>query len=273
MTSNFPWGPTFLYLYIFQFDEYGRPISSAFYTGKPKYYNLTYEIWQLMEQLENNENELKFSTIEDRGEEVTEQNEDQKLTQWMKQFQLEQSLNEQMNEKLYDTVMFRLKRLSQHERAHELRPFLSRFQVPVYTPGKDDLKEVEIYQGAARAMGYRKTAIAEVVVREGKGRISVNNKDFCDYFMLRNDREQIMYPLLLTNTMDRFDIETHVIGGGTSGKSGAIRLGISRAVASLCPEHFDVLNNNKLLIRDHRQKERKKPGRKRARRAFQWVKR
>lgn len=82
-----------------------------------------------------------------------------------------------------------------------------------------------------------------------------------------------MYPLLVTGSLNRFNIEANVIGGGTSGKSGAVRLGISRAVAALCPEHLGVLNKHQLLIRDHRQKERKKPGRKKARRAFQWVKR
>lgn len=225
-----------------------------------------------MEKMENGE-PITFDNEPGHEANDADDSSGPKLTQWMKQFQLEQKLNEKLNENLYNTIMFRLKKLSQHKRAHEIQKFLSQFQVPVYTPGKEDLKEVDIYEGAARAMGYRKTAIAEVIVREGSGNITVNNKNVLDYFPVRNDREQIMFPLLLTNTFDRFDVETYVIGGGLSGKSGAIRLGMSRAIAALCPEHFDVLNNNKLLIRDHRQKERKKPGRKRARRAFQWVKR
>ena len=193
--------------------------------------------------------------------------------QWMKQYQLEQKLNEKLNEKLYDTIMFRLKKLAKHERAADVQGFLRQYQIPVSTDSAEELKDVEVYDGVARAMGYRKTAIAEVIVREGNGHIVVNDKKFLEYFQLRNDREQIMYPLLLTNTLDRFNIEANVIGGGTSGKSGAIRLGISRAIAALCPEHLDLLNQHKLLTRDYRQKERKKPGRKKARRAFQWVKR
>ena len=196
-----------------------------------------------------------------------------KAMQWMKQFQLEQKLNEKLNDKLYNTIMFRLKKLARHERASEIQSFLQSFQVPVSASGSEELKDVDVYDGVARAMGYRKTAIAEVVVREGEGRIMVNERDFLNYFKLRNDREQIMYPLLVTGSLSRFNIEANVIGGGTSGKSGAIRLGISRAVAALCPEHLAVLNEHQLLIRDHRQKERKKPGRKKARRAFQWVKR
>ena len=196
-----------------------------------------------------------------------------KIMQWVKKFQLEQIINEPMSDKNYDVIIFRLKRLASHERANEIQDFLGQFQVPVYTSGKEELKDVDVYDNAARAMGYRKTAIAEVIVREGSGTITINTRPLLEYFHLPNDREQIMFPLLVINELDRFDIEAHVIGGGPSGKSGAIRLGISRAIAALCPQHFDALCNACLLIRDYRQKERKKPGRKKARRAFQWVKR
>ena len=200
-------------------------------------------------------------------------NETKKSMQWMKQYQLEQKLNEKLTEKLYETIMFRLKKLARHERAGEVQAFLQQYQLPTSTGSAEELKDVELYDGVARAMGYRKTAIAEVTVREGEGRIVVNDKKFLEYFHLRNDREQIMYPLVLTGSLERFDIEANVIGGGTSGKSGAIRLGISRAIAALCPDHLNLLKEHKLLTRDNRQKERKKPGRKKARRAFQWVKR
>jgi len=247
------------------FDSNNRPLSSAFYTGKPKFYDLTYQVWELKEKLDTN----TAITAEDAP---APSNED-KVMQWMKQYQLEQKLNEKLNEKLYDMIMFRLKKLSQHERANEIKGFLQQYQVPTSSGSTEQLKDVEIYDGVARAMGYRKTSIAEVIVRPGEGHIMVNYKKFLDYFYLRNDREQIMYPLLLTESLSKFNIEANAIGGGSTGKSGAIRLGISRAIAALCPEHFDVLNQNQLLTRDYRQKERKKPGRKKARRAFQWVKR
>lgn len=252
-----------------QFDEYGRPFSSAFYTGSPKYYDLTFRVWEVMEIL-NTEPSVEAKNPSSSGTSTVN---DGKLMQWMKKFQLEQKLDENLNDKLYDTIMFRLKKLATHERSGEIQEFLQEYQVPVYTPGKEDLKEVDVYGNAARAMGYRKTAIAEVVVKEGTGMITVNNIPLLDFFHLRNDREQVMYPLLVINNLNRFDIEAHVIGGGTSGKSGAIRLGVSRAIAALRPEYFDALNSANLLIRDRRQKERKKPGRKKARKGFQWVKR
>lgn len=226
-----------------------------------------------MEQLKLNKQAIEVETINPSTLDSNNFTSSVQIKQWMKKFQLEELLNEKINDKLYDTIIFRLKKLSNEERSNEFQHFLSEFQVPVYTPGKEDLKDVELYNGVARSMGYRKTAIAEVIVREGSGKITVNNRSLTDYFKLRNDREQIMYPLLLINELDRYDIEVHVIGGGTSGKSGAIRLGMSRAIATLSTEHFEVLNKAGLLIRDSREKERKKPGRKRARRAFQWVKR
>lgn len=235
---------------------------------------MTYHIWDIMEQLKKDSSSLKIDKI---GECIPKNNESIKrgpqMMEWIKQFQLEEKLNEKLDEKLYDAVIFRLKKLSNHGRASELQPFLLQFQVPVYTPGKEDLKEVELYDNAARSMGYRKTAIAEVIVKEGTGKFEINNQSLYEFFPLYNEREQLMYPLLLINELDRFDIEAHVIGGGRTGKAGAIRLGMSRAIVALCPEHFDALNKAGLLIKDNRLKERQKPGRKGARRAFQWVKR
>lgn len=235
---------------------------------------MTYHIWDIMEQLKKDSSSLKIDKI---GECIPKNNESIKrgpqMMEWIKQFQLEEKLNEKLDEKLYDAVIFRLKKLSNHGCASELQPFLLQFQVPVYTPGKEDLKEVELYDNAARSMGYRKTSIAEVIVKEGTGKFEINNQSLYEFFPLYNEREQLMYPLLLINELDRFDIEAHVIGGGRTGKAGAIRLGMSRAIAALCPEHFDALNKAGLLIKDNRLKERQKPGRKGARRAFQWVKR
>merc|ERR1712243_355413 len=187
--------------------------------------------------------------------------------------QLEEILNERMTDKNYDIIMFRLKKLIKHERSNEVEDFIQQFLRPVHTQSRAILKDVDVYEdtGVARAMGYQKTATAEVFVREGSGTITVNNKPLVEYFELMNDREQIMFPLLVINELSRFDIEALFIVGGFSGQSGSIRLGISRAVAALCPEHLQTLNNASLLIRDYRRKERKKPGRKKARRRFQWV--
>ena len=244
---------------------------SGFYTGIPKFYDLTYEIWQMKEKLASAK-PISYQSIHDNTEKESKLVESQRM-QWMRKFQLEEKLSEKISDKHYEIVIFRLKKLAAHSRANEIQYFLKQFQVPIYTPGREDLKDVEVFDGAARSMGFRKSAKAEVIIKEGSGIITVNDKPFLDYFNIPNDREQIMFPLTVIGELNRFDIETYVIGGGTSGKSGAIRLGISRCIAGLCPEHFEVLNENKLLTRDWRYRERKKPGKKGARRSFQWVRR
>ncbi|XP_047132954.1 small ribosomal subunit protein uS9m [Hydra vulgaris] len=254
-----------------EFDVYGRPYLSGFYTGIPKFYDLTYKIWQEKEKLASPK-PISYQSIHNKTENSSEFIESKRM-QWLRKFQLEEKLGEKISDKHYEIVLFRLKKLSSHSKANEIQDFLQQFQVPIYTPGREDLKDVEVFDGCARSMGYRKSAKAEVIIKEGTGKITVNNKPFLDYFIIPNDREQIMFPLVAIGQLNRFDIETYVIGGGTSGKSGAIRLGISRCIAGLCPEHFEVLNSYKLLTRDWRFRERKKPGRKGARRAFQWVRR
>ena len=210
--------------------------------------------------------------IHNDGESTTTVSQSQPMS-WMKKHQLEEKLHEKIDDKLYDAVIFRLKKLATHERSNEIESFLRKYKVPVSTSSINPLEDVRISGDEVFSMGYRKTAIADVRMKLGAGNITVNNKAFFDYFPERNERIQILYPLLLTQTLEGVDIEIQVIGGGLSGQSGAIRLGVSRAIAAFRPEHFDVLNTHGLLTRDFRQKERKKPGRRRARRGHQWVKR
>ena len=121
--------------------------------------------------------------------------------------------------------------------------------------------------------GRRKTATARVYLRPGSGAITVNHREFNQFFPTEALRTQIRQPLLLTETADKFDILATVAGGGVSGQAGAVRLGISRALVEYNAELRKVLKNEGLLTRDARAKERKKYGMAGARKRFQFSKR
>ena len=127
--------------------------------------------------------------------------------------------------------------------------------------------------GRARATGRRKRSIARVWVRLGTGQIIVNNKKLEDYFLRPVLRMIIRQPLEATARMSEIDVVCTVRGGGLSGQSSAIRHGLSVALSRFEPELRPVLKSHKFLRRDARIVERKKYGRKKARRRFQFSKR
>jgi small subunit ribosomal protein S9 len=121
--------------------------------------------------------------------------------------------------------------------------------------------------------GRRKTSVARVYLRPGKGTISVNKREFDNYFPNPLHRMTIQSPLVLTSTQDKFDIYVNVQGGGISGQAGAVRHGISRALLQYNLELRGKLKSAGLLTRDAREVERKKYGRPGARKRFQFSKR
>ncbi len=122
-------------------------------------------------------------------------------------------------------------------------------------------------------IGRRKTAVARVYLKEGKGNITINKKDIKDYFDTATLQYKVNQPLVLTDNAETFDINVNVFGGGITGQAEAIRLAISRAMCELNPEHRLVLKPEGLLTRDPRMVERKKFGQKKARKKFQFSKR
>ena len=121
--------------------------------------------------------------------------------------------------------------------------------------------------------GRRKSAVARVYLRPGSGKLSVNKRDFEEYFPNRVLKMVIRQPLLITETADKFDILINVAGGGPAGQAGAIRHGISRALLEFSPELRKRLKVAGFLTRDAREVERKKYGQPKARRRFQFSKR
>ncbi len=124
-----------------------------------------------------------------------------------------------------------------------------------------------------RGTGRRKSAVARVILRPGKGTIVINGREFAHYIPSSLARLDVSQPLVLTANESTFDISVNVRGGGLIGQAGAIRLGITRALLEVNPEYRKILKPAGLITRDPRAKERKKYGLRGARRAPQFSKR
>ncbi|NTV93437.1 MAG: 30S ribosomal protein S9 [Chlorobiaceae bacterium] len=122
-------------------------------------------------------------------------------------------------------------------------------------------------------VGRRKTSVARVFMSPGKGRVIINKLLAEEYFKDEVKRQQALRPLALTEKMEDFDIKVNVQGGGVSGQTGAVSLAIARALTEFDESARAVLKKEKLLTRDPRMVERKKFGRKKARKRFQFSKR
>ena len=127
--------------------------------------------------------------------------------------------------------------------------------------------------GPFGAVGRRKNSVARVRLISGTGTILVNHRPFEQYFPRESLRLAIRTPLVVTHQLGRFDVLANVAGGGLTGQAGAICLGVARALLVCDPAHRGILREAGLLTRDPRMKERKKYGRKGARKRFQWTKR
>jgi small subunit ribosomal protein S9 len=127
--------------------------------------------------------------------------------------------------------------------------------------------------GRAYATGKRKNAVARVWIKPGRGAITVNDKDYTKYFARPVLQMLLQQPLSATNRSTQYDIMVTVVGGGLSGQAGAVRHGISKALTYFEPDLRSILKKGGFLTRDSRVVERKKYGRMKARRSFQFSKR
>ena len=129
------------------------------------------------------------------------------------------------------------------------------------------------FKDSKYATGRRKKSIAKIWIKRGSGKIYVNDKEMNEYFKRPNHQMIVSKPLQVSNRLTEFDVRCKVKGGGLSGQAGAIIHGISRALLKHEPELKAVLKKEKLTTRDSRSVERKKFGRRKARRSFQFSKR
>ncbi|MEP7279962.1 MAG: 30S ribosomal protein S9 [Bacteroidota bacterium] len=123
------------------------------------------------------------------------------------------------------------------------------------------------------AVGRRKAAVTRVFITKGEGKVTINDKDYKTYFPLVYLQNQVELPLKTIEASDKFDVVINATGGGVKGQAEAAKLGIARALLEVNPEFRPQLKAAGLLHRDPRVVERKKPGRKKARRSFQFSKR
>lgn len=123
------------------------------------------------------------------------------------------------------------------------------------------------------AIGRRKTSVARVYIKEGKGTISINGRELAQYFNTPALVYKVLQPFNTTGTVDQFDVKVNVEGGGITGQAEAIRMAISRCLVSLNTENRAILKPEGFLTRDPRMVERKKFGQKKARKRFQFSKR
>ena len=122
-------------------------------------------------------------------------------------------------------------------------------------------------------LGRRKTAVARVYLTKGKGNVTVNKKDYKEFFPVAVLQSKINQPFELTETVGQYDVRINVAGGGINGQVEAIRLGIARALVAVNEEFKPALKEEGLMTRDPRMVERKKPGQPKARKKFQFSKR
>jgi len=123
------------------------------------------------------------------------------------------------------------------------------------------------------AIGRRKNSVARVIVRQGSGTVTVNERPLEQFFPLDTQRNEVLLPLTVTEMVGKYDVIANVDGGGLTGQAGAVKLGISRALVRMNDELRQILRNNNLLTRDPRMVERKKYGQRKARKRFQFSKR
>lgn len=127
--------------------------------------------------------------------------------------------------------------------------------------------------GIVNAIGRRKAAIARIYLKEGSGIITINNREFKNYFTTEQLQHTVLDPLQTAKVEDKFDIKVNLDGGGINGQAEALRLAISRALVKSTPEIKPALKVKGFLTRNPREVERKKPGQKKARKRFQFSKR
>lgn len=122
-------------------------------------------------------------------------------------------------------------------------------------------------------IGRRKKSIARIYLSKGKGKVTVNDKDYKEYFPTMPLQYKVTQAFTLTENMNKYDVKANIVGGGVSGQVEALRLAISRALVEIDAEHKPALKAQGLMTRNPKMVERKKPGQKKARKKFQFSKR
>lgn len=258
-----------------EFDEAGRPHHFLFYTGKPNFFKLLYDAVDNIQQLYNFEDKVirKKATPDPNGS-VNLGN-----SHWLTKEQLEQTLVEKITDLEYDNFKVVMERLVSLPYSYRHKDFIEKYRKPLAAqrfaleipkPSYDD-------EGRAFVTTYeclRKKARGDVTIKSpGTGKIIINGQDIT-YFDDIQSREQVLFPLIFTGMQNVVDVICNIEGGGPSGQSGAIRWGIAWGLRSFVDkEMLQKMQVAGLLTRDHRRRERKKPGQPGARKKPTWKRR
>lgn len=258
-----------------QFDETGRPHHWLFYTCKPQYNQILYNVAEFLKNLNEKQDQMikqnKLPSAEDKFNALG--------STWITPEELEKKLLEELTTREYEYFTKSMDRLVEHPLSAQISEFIMKYR-KVLQSSTQNLKLPELrYDSNDRPFVViksckRKTAVANVkVTGQGSGMITINGKDI-SYFPLVQDREQILFPLIFTNLTGKVDIEATVSGGGPTGQSGAIRVGIAYGLRNFVDvEMIEKMRIAGLLTKDPRTRERKKFGQEGARRKFTWKKR
>ncbi|XP_070493268.1 small ribosomal subunit protein uS9m [Chironomus tepperi] len=258
-----------------EFDETGRPHHVLFYTSKPNFFQLLYDAVEHLNNLN------KFEDNMTRQQKSVDPALKLELSgsEWINQDQLELKLVENIQPVEYRYFVNVMNRLVEHPYSFRVKDFIDMYRRPLMNQtiildipkphiDKDGRSFITVYEC------LRKKARGDVTIKfPGTGKILINGQDVT-YFEYDQSREQILFPLIFTEMLDKVDVEANVEGGGPSGQAGAIRWGIAMGLRSFVdPEVVEKMRYAGLLQRDYRRRERKKPGQEGARRKFTWKKR
>lgn len=258
-----------------EFDETGRPHHFLFYTGKPNFYKLLFDIVEHINGLNKFEDAMMRKNLQPDPNLALD------LTgyQWLDKESLENIMVETLNEKDYDNFVVAMERLCTLPYSYREKDFVFKYRKPLMSQTKT--YDIPKLQYDENGRGYittyeclRKRARGHVTLRaSGTGNITINGEDL-NYFKEIQPREQLLFPLIFTDMLNKVDVEAHVEGGGSSGQAGAIRWGIAWSLRSFVDQDMiEKMRLAGLLTRDYRTPERKKPGQEKARKKFTWKKR
>lgn len=259
-----------------EFDETGRPYHFLFYTGKPNYYQVLHNVAHHINEL------IKFEDTMIRKSLKPDPNLTFDISgyQWLDKISLELKLVEALGDKDYEYFISTFERLTAMPYSYKVKDFILEYAKPIINKVQTfEAPKTRIdSEGRQYVTVYeclRKRARGDVTVRmPGTGKITINGSEGILYFKETQEREQLLFPLLFTNLLNKVDIECNVEGGGTSAQAGALRWGISWGLKSFVDEEMaESMRLAGLLSRDYRTRERKKPGQWGARRKFTWKKR
>lgn len=258
-----------------EFDEAGRPYHSLFYTGKPNFFKLLYDAVEIIDEI------YRFEDKVIRKKATADINQTLELSSniWVTKDQLEKIIVENILDIEYENFIKLMERLIALPFSYRYKEFVEKYRKPLAAqrfaleipkPSFDENGRAFITTHEC----LRKHARGVVTVKSpGTGKITINGKDLT-YFEDIQPREQVLFPLIFTGLQDSVDVECQVERGGPSGQSGAIRWGIAWSLRSFVDA--DMLKKMQvagLLTRDHRRRERMKPGQPGARKKPTWKKR